>query len=398
MVDAPWVDGWQEDYPCVFTPELTKDNCQYLTSLLGDSWIEKRSQRQGGTHPLTSMWLTRGSGSYIRLNALAEDCKLLDGKPGFDTALKNLLRTPQFHPSLHVLHSAALFERSRPGSVLELEPSTKGRSHDFTVADRTVELSMEAKYLQDSAKSRGFGAWAVSCLKSMKSGLPNDDYLPQVFIVIKDVDSLPSSDEFLSQTSRAIRASSGAISAIRRESHNIFIEPAPEVQDHFSRYLSFHFLCPKGKNEDDRVLERVRRASKQLAPSDRPGHTGILILGITEMQNPHEVATLISRGFQRQKYRNISNVMLLRCGDDCRRPKAGFLDLLSMFSNPNAHRPFNGPFHMRPISGYADLFLNSPDFGGVPAYRYSETSATVKKLGGGFNIPNIRTLTPEMLT
>jgi len=227
--------------------------------------------------------------------------------------------------------------------------------------------------------------------------IPDCDYLPQVFIVIKNVDSLPSSDELLSQTSKAIEASAGAVSAIRRESHNIFIEPAPEVQDHFSRYRSFHFLCPKGKNEDDRVLERVRKASKQLAPSDRPGHTGLLILGITEMQNPHEVAALISRGFQRQKYRNISNVMLLRCGDDCRPPKAGFLDLLSMFSNPNAHRPFSGPFHMRPISGYADLLSNSQDFGGVPAYRYSETSATVKKLGGGFNIPNIRILTPEML-
>lgn len=397
MVESPWAKRWQEDFPCVFSSEHTKENCKYLISLLGESWIEKRSHRQGGTHPLISMWLTRGSGSYVRLNALAEDCKLLDKKPGFEIALGNLRRTPQYHSSLHVLHSAALFERSRPGSVLEIEPSTEDLSHDFTVADGSVEIFVEAKYLQNSAKAQGFGAWSSSCSESAGTILPGRDHLPQVFVVVKDFDFRPSSDALLEQISLAIEASADAFAAIRRRGHNIFVEPAPEVEGHFSKYRSFHFLCPKAKSEDDRVLERVRSASKQLSSSNQMKRTSLLILGLTEMQSPHEVAALISRGFARKKYQNISNVMLLRCGDDCRPPKAGFLDLLSMFSNPNAHRPINGPFHMRPISGCVDLFSNSQDIGGVPAYRYSVTSAKVRKLGGRIDMPNIMRLTPEML-
>jgi hypothetical protein len=399
-MDAPWVNGWSADYPAIFDTARALENRDFLVDKLGKTWFEKRSNRKGGSHPFVNTWLAQGVGSFIQINVFAEDLRLLEKKPGFQQVLDEFKRVPQAKAAQHVLHTAALFERSDRCSVTEFEPKGSGRRNDFKVATESITLVVEAKRLQDSEQSMRFRRWAQEVLEKVDALIwKHQPFLPQIIVVVKNVDGTPSIDEFVDQIRSTVSTTHGARASVRWPTHNLFLEPPPNDSEHLSTYRSLHFLCPKAGNENRRVLDRARTASKQLKECCGEGSTGILILGLTEMQEPHEVWNLIGKSFVRGRYSGISNAMLIRSFDLCRPPIGTFVDDFSFVNNPEADFPFDGPFLVRPLAGYSDILARSPNPGGIPAYRYGCVSFKVNKLAGGFEVgmPNILTLSSDML-
>jgi hypothetical protein len=79
------------DVPYQFSSEQATSNCAFLMGLFGADWVAEASASPVGTsHPLYRLWSHAGPDSFLQLNALAEDLRLLRGIQGFETALKDL--------------------------------------------------------------------------------------------------------------------------------------------------------------------------------------------------------------------------------------------------------------------------------------------------------------------
>src|ERR1700674_2912312 len=112
ILRAPWTTWWQDDLPCRFSQEDASRNCTFLVNLLGRSWLQN-SLGPKTKHPLVSEWMTDGANAFLRLNALAEDSRLLVAVPGFQhNVLGDLRHRKRCLSAWHVVRVAAMFQRA----------------------------------------------------------------------------------------------------------------------------------------------------------------------------------------------------------------------------------------------------------------------------------------------
>ena len=59
MIDSPWATWLQVDLQCIFSPNRTEENKNYLIKILGEKWLKKRVVKVGATnHPIIQKWIS----------------------------------------------------------------------------------------------------------------------------------------------------------------------------------------------------------------------------------------------------------------------------------------------------------------------------------------------------
>lgn len=143
------LESWL-DIPCFFSTSRAQANAGLLRQVLKTRFLERRS----AAHPLRKLWDQEGIDAYLRLNALAEDLRLLTAKQGLRTLVNDLRSMGQWEFAHHTVHMAALLKR-----VMDqlLEPlAGRPQSYDIVlvIKDATVQLDPLAAAARSSAMMR----------------------------------------------------------------------------------------------------------------------------------------------------------------------------------------------------------------------------------------------------
>jgi hypothetical protein len=397
MAEAPWAKWWQPDLPCAFSQAQAAENCAYLTELLGAAWLERGLSSPGfAEHPILQRW-KGGAPAFLELNTLAEDAKILGQVPGFGQVISDLLDTERSTPAWHVVHTAALFERAAPRTVVEFLPQTETPSPDFKMEVRGKTIGCEAKALLTSDKEQAFYDYAFPLVESVFEGvLASPTLHPTVLIVIKDVDRLPQVSEVIGAVVEANQLFSGSQIKVSRSQFNIFIAPIHHLAplQNLGEHRLCYVLCPRSPNEDLRVQERSKQAARQLRSlAELTG--GLFSVRVSEYQNPHTILNTLNRRFLRGEYHAMSGVMLMRSATQLGPPRRTPVDLIVTAHNPRAVFPLpNLP--MRAAGLLVPLLKEVPPKDVVPAYHYGSTIVGGTGPLGAF-VPDIRLLTKDML-
>ena len=159
-----WFDWNQTDLPCQFSVERTQENRTYLQRLLelGDAGAKGTS-----ANSLLTTWNTTGAIAFLEMNWLAEDLRLLEDKSGFRPLLRDLCDDQLFLSTRHMLHSAALFERARPGAVLEFVIAGDDEAPDFVADISGDRVPVEAKLLMLSDDEQRFVSVAKQVVQAL---------------------------------------------------------------------------------------------------------------------------------------------------------------------------------------------------------------------------------------
>ena len=200
----PWFEWSQSDLPCEFSDDRTQDNRRFLERILGDAFINGRGTDRG-SHPLQNEWDNTGANSFIQVNALAEDLRLLDGKLGIAPVLHDLRDNHQCLPTWHLLHTAALFERARAGSVLEFVPADGHIAPDLVVDIAGDRVPVEAKLLTQSEDEVRFFAVANRIRQALSEPTDSIPVATAVRIILKQPVTVDISGDVIHTANEAIR-------------------------------------------------------------------------------------------------------------------------------------------------------------------------------------------------
>jgi hypothetical protein len=149
-----WYDWYEDVPPCFFTRARTLENAAFLKELFpADLFIPVPESRE---NPLLKSWHSPAPSEFLQLNALAEDLRLLARKPGIDGILQDLSTGASCNSTWHTVHSAGLFERAKPGTILEFVQGGESEIPDFIVDFQGRRIPVEAKLLMDSEDQARF--------------------------------------------------------------------------------------------------------------------------------------------------------------------------------------------------------------------------------------------------
>jgi hypothetical protein len=303
--------------PCRFTEADSRVNADYLTDVLGGSWIE-RAATANSDHPLGKEWATNGAGAFLQLNALADDIRLNRSAPGFDAVLDDLRDGKQCQAAWHVVRTAAMLARGG-AQIREFFPQTDVRVPDFLIRVGSQKVNIEAKRLIESDKELEFIAFAQPLLDAVLKGAMSAEAVhPPVTVVFTDAEHLPNAGVVLDVVNALLREGNPAQSrVIKLELFNIFLEPAPSRT---GLYRRCHLLCPRSHKENLRVASRARAASHQLLSDMARKRPGIMWLGMTQHQDARSVYDLLMRKFRDGQYLGISAAILSLSGTHMEPP------------------------------------------------------------------------------
>jgi len=401
-IKAPWVTWWQNDLPCRFSPQRAIENSKYLLEVIGSDWVTRSTSFPGATnHPLLQRWLNNGAGSFIELNSLAEDLRLLQSVPGLQTVIEDLRDAARCLPTWHVIHSAALFERSEKGIVAKFFPQTDMTAPDFLLKNSSGEIPVEAKLLVESKINEDFQRYAEELSSAIKSEVMKDNAAyPVLYVICKNAESLPDIPNVVQVAKVGLQQFSGNTLAIRHRLFNLSWETPMQNTSSISEYRACFIYCPKSEKEDLRVEGRSKDASKQLAAHSSLEKDGILCLGFNEYQDPHYVKALLEKRFAVGRFSGIARAIFMRTGTHLGPPERSLVNLLGVVHNSN--KPPSDRFDLRilGVGLMCNLFQAVAPEQGIPAYRFGvvEAQLTPEQVGQGIVAPDIRILTAEMVS
>ena len=390
QIPAPWSTWWQEDLPCFFSQQQTARNRDFLTETLGQSWLQK-ALGPTSQHPLVIEWMTAGANSFLQLNALAEDIRILQSVRGLDAVLEDLRLGEQSLSTWHVLRAAAMFCRAG-ARVDEFFAQSSVKVPDFSLSYHSVQANVEAKLLTTSEIEESFHEYAKPILDRIFVQIMNEERLhPPVSVIIKDALNLPVADEVIRSVEILLKHAPGQL---RNRSFNIFVEAPLEVPT--TLYKRCYILCPRSNKEDLRVSTRIRDASHQLQAQGLSTVSGIACVGMTQQQDPIAVRGLLLRKFRDGQYSGVSAAILLLSGTHIQPPRRSVIDLFSTISNPKSHAPLPLPFPFKALDFMKRLedHFNEP---GIPAYRV--LASQIRKTDENVNIrlDDVRRISPDLL-
>jgi len=209
--NAPWTTWWQIDLPCLFSQERAAENCKYLIDSIGGRWLSQSTEKPGAkNHPLLDRWLTNGACSFLELNLLAEDLRILDGISGIEIVIEDLRDAALCLPTWHMLHSAALFERKIKGAVRKFFPQVDKVTPDFLLSNNGYEIPVEAKLLTKSESEEVFEGYAENLSAQLQAEAMNEERVyPTVTVICKDVAVLPKNTEVIESVKQHFRDFNG---------------------------------------------------------------------------------------------------------------------------------------------------------------------------------------------
>lgn len=394
---SEWTRWWQDDIPCRFSPDEAAENAAYLTRLLGTPFLKGANHPLAEVkHPILQRWKTCGVDAFLQLNTLALDLKVVSSADGFETVVHDLKNPNTCASTWHTVHAAALLGRARGIEVTRFFPQTEESLPDFLVLHEGQTVMCEAKLLAKSGQEEDFEAYASQLSpRIMSEVLAAESIHPSVTVVLKNVHSLPPMDDIVRVVAEGRNHYSEGSLEYRSPAFNVFLDSSQSMASGVTDSRSFFLLCPKSEKEDLRVQRPGAKASKQLSSKTAADHPGMLILGITNLQDPGYVVSLFRRKFEGGQYSGISNVMLIYAGTHMGQPLRAPLDLIATVRNDRSiQRHPNLP--LRP----AGLIGQLPDKSSeeIPAYRHLSHEGRVGDDFGGLFVPDLRTLSPGMMS
>jgi hypothetical protein len=392
-----WANWWQDDLPCAFTREDAARSAAYLEEVLGAEFLSaSRHPASQVNHPILQRWKGGGANAFLELNALASDLRVVSGAQGFASVMRDLKDRRKCSPTWHTLHAAALHARAQGATIERFYPQTDESCPDFLISyDGGQCVAFEAKLLTKSGPEVEFEARAAQVSEQIMTGVLGAATVhPVVTVVFRDAENLPSAES-------VVAAAAGGLARFERDAlefrsplANIFIDPADGTSTGVSESRTCLVLCPKSHKEDSRVHRIAAKASRQLLSDASKDHPGMLVLGITHLQDPGYVAGLFQRRFAAGHYPGISTVLLMRTGTNLDPPARFPIDLLAAVHNSRAARS-QPKVPLRPVGSLARLPLGEQ--GGVPAYRRLTHEVRVGDGPCSLSLPDIRVLSPDML-
>ncbi|MBI4999061.1 MAG: hypothetical protein HZC22_19600 [Rhodocyclales bacterium] len=315
---------------------------------------------------------------------------------GFDAIVADLRRRNTCLATWHTVHTAALLVRGTGSRLVRFFPQTDAKSPDFIVEHDGHETMCEAKLLSKSGPQEAFERYAARLSSTVRDVVLKEERpYPTLTIVLRDVTVLPPLEQVITRVVEGIAQFSDSPIEYRNKFFNIFIVPRPQEAGDLTSARSIYVLCPKSEREDLRVHQRGAEASRQLISEVGSGQPGLLLLGITQMQDPGYVADLFRRRFSSGHYPGIAGALLIYAGTHMGEPMRAPMDLVRSIRNEQAQRPLpNLP--LWPVGLIGQLPIHSSE--SVPAYRHLWADARVAEGSGGQFVPDLRTLDASMLS
>lgn len=392
-----WTKWWQDDIPCRFSPGEATENAAYLTHLLGSSFLNAANHPVAEVrHPILQRWKTCGAGAFLELNTLASDLKVVSGADGFETVVHDLKNPNTCASTWHTVHAAALLGRAPGTQVERFFPQADESLPDFLVLHQGQKVMCEAKLLAKSGQEEAFEAYASQLSQRiMNEVLAGASTHPSVTVVLKNVHSLPPVDDVVRVVAEGRAYYSEGRLEYRSPAFNVFLDPAQSMASGVGESRSCFLLCPKSEKEDLRVQRPGAKASRQLSSKTAADHPGMLLLGITNLQDPGYVVSLFRRRFEGGQYPGISGAMLIHAGTHMEQPLRAPLDLIATVRNDRSTQPHpNLPLQPAGLIGP----LPAEPSEEIPAYRHLSHEVRVGDGFGGLFMPDLRTLSLEMLS
>lgn len=357
-----WPETWPPQVPSAFSSERARQNADYLEQCLGAAWIRKGVAR-GAPHQFLQDWRWGGLEAFLRLNALAEDLRVLEGTAGLPSVLAELKTPKQSQPTSHTIHTAALFRRAGNNVSRFYNPKNDSLP-DFELQVQGDRIPAEAKQLTQSEPERLFSSHASLLQEALlNSVLIEGTNHPELRIVIKDGRHFPTTADIINAVREGLRARStnGASQhgfEFRSPLFNAFLLAPPPFGD-VTDAVSLQIVAPRDDKEDDRVERLLNKANKQLKRNTNGEEPALMCLALGRHQDPHAVAALIHHKFNNGDFRSTSGVILHSfANQEGPQPKT-VVDLISYISNPNARRSV-GAITLEGVGITGSLLDNTP--------------------------------------
>lgn len=391
-----WHEWYQDDLPCEFSSARANDNYSYLCHLLGSEFLCD-NVASTTRNALLRTWNTTDASAFLQLNALAEDLRVLEGKPRLSCVLRDLCCDRLCLPTWHMIHTAAMFERARANAVFEFVEAGGDESPDFVVDINGDRVPVEAKLLTKSDDERRF----ISIAKRIDKALAGDNNVipvqTAVYVILKEPVKNDISGEAIRFCLEAISRYGDTAVCERGSVCNVFLEPAPAPVGP-SEYRLWYIMAPVPDSENMRVLVRAKKASNQLRSLASALDSGIVSVGLTDNQDGIAVFSHIANQVRRRRFGGISAFLLLKRGTHLGPPRRTMVDLLELRKNPNADHPLHGKVPLRPLAAAALLTQVEPHIGGIRAYRLGSASGrVVDPTKASVVLPDIRVLTADLM-
>lgn len=123
----------------------------------------------------------------------------------------------------------------------------------------------------------------------------------------------------------------------------------------------------------------------------------MLVLGLTEHQDPHQLKRALDGKFRREQLRGISGVVLQASGSHGGPGVRHVLDLIGTIDHPKALVAPPSDIPLGPIGLALDLFEQHRPSDGLSTYRVGQVSGRVLRQSAMLGLRLPRRLTPEML-
>lgn len=384
-----WSDWHEPHVHCVFSRERAAANLSFLRNTLTDVGLPLEWPQQRGH--FQQLWHTAGVDAFIQVNWLAEDIRLLHQKPGIPLLLRDLLDERLCESTWHTIHTAALFERARPGSVSQFIHAGASEAPDFVVEIEGKPTPVEAKLLTRSDDELRFYDVATRVEEFVTKRMPAGTL---VTIVLRAPVAKAYNSEAVLDFCSAIPTPPPGHAMIRRGPDcNLFVEHVATPSG-LSDYRLLWVLAPAHPKENARVQERAKKASKQLR-SYLPGcRSGVVAIGLTDYQDGHAVLDAIFERMRQGYLEGISAVLLVKRRTHSLASQQTTIDLLELRNNALASSPLTGELAVKPFGSSGVEVID-----GVRAYRKGGGTARVVDPSKNLSMymPNIRILTEDML-
>jgi hypothetical protein len=387
-----WYEWAQHDLPSFFSPARAKDNADFLRQALTPRFIERRSR----AHPLHKLWDTTGPDSFLQLNSLAEDLRLLVGKRGVQSVIEDFRAMSMEQSARHTIRTAALFERACSRALICFLDARNDTTPDYVVDVGGLKVPVEAKMVVTSTTDDAFQRSSQIAIDRIQAALSGRPQSYTVVVVVRDA------TEDIDTQALAAKIGGLPISAGSFSSSLPGCKIWAQVQSALpgiTEHRSIQIYAPVHDKDHLRLKGPAKKASKQLRSAPGTGQAGILALGLAPQHEPEKVFAILNNEMNAGGYRGIAASLLIKSGTHIGHPRCTVVDLLEVRGNPQIPSPIAKAIAIRSIDLSAKLSEAEPSGFSKPVYaramalgRINEPSANAT-----VSLPAIKRIANELL-
>ncbi|MEO8315852.1 MAG: hypothetical protein ABI645_13790 [Pseudomonadota bacterium] len=371
-----WYEWAQPDLPCFFAPDRARSNSDFLQETLGTRFWERKSR----SNPMLTLWDEKNPHAFLQLNALAEDLRLVAHKPGSAILLSDLRSRNAQESARHTVHTAALFERARVGSLVRFVEARNDTVPDYLVNLDGTAVAVEAKLVVTSTIEQAFGKVAMPEINRCIEALQGRPLQYFIVAVARDATAPPapgSVAEVVAGLPSRAGVYEGDFPGFK------FWAEASLGLGQFTEHREIHLIAPVHEKDHLRLKGPAKQASKQLRALPEAPASGILALGLARMHQPETVNAILGNEMRQGNFKGIAAVLLIKQGSHLAAPRRTVIDALEVRRNPAATHPIICQVPLRPIDLGVKLSEAEPPVLEKPAYVCAVTQGRVTNTAGG---------------